>query len=79
MKGDPKTMEEHIDWIETPLSLIQRLGEQNYLQTKLSSRGFTDREWKTTAMGRRFRVRAVLSRGVGRRGGAISRCWCSTA
>lgn len=28
--------EEHIDWIETQLSLIQRLGEQNYLQTKLS-------------------------------------------
>ena len=29
--------EEHIDWIETQLSLIQRLGEQNYLQTKLAS------------------------------------------
>ena len=27
--------EEHIDWIETQLGLIARLGEQSYLQTKL--------------------------------------------
>ncbi len=29
--------EEHIDWIETQLDLIARLGEPVYLQTKLSS------------------------------------------
>ncbi len=29
--------EEHIDWIETQLALIERLGEQNYLLTKMES------------------------------------------
>ena len=29
--------EEHIDWIETQLSLIDRVGEQNYLAMKMES------------------------------------------
>ena len=29
--------EEHIDWLETQLSLIERVGEQLYLQSKLES------------------------------------------
>lgn len=29
--------EEHVDWIETQLSLIETVGMQNYLQSKMSS------------------------------------------
>ena len=38
-KGILKAEEEHVDWLETQLSLLGRVGEQNYLQTTMKADG----------------------------------------